>query len=84
MADAPTDRELDALRAIFTTREKRGFPPTRVELCVAIGVKKTSKFWAHTLVQSLKTKGLATEVDGRPGTLNLTQRGRDYVTGRAA
>lgn len=82
--EPPTDRELDAMRAIFTMREKRGFPPTLVELCTELGCSEASKYWAHTLVKSLRRKGLATAIDRRPGTLDLTQRGRDFLLGRAA
>lgn len=84
MAEAPTDREIDAMRAIFATRAKRGFPPTRTEICAALKISTKSKRWAQDLVLGLKRKGLATEVEGRHGTLDLTQLGRDFLLGRAA
>lgn len=57
-----TEKQLDLLDAIIDFTEENGYPPTRVELAKAVGVKNANA--VNDMLKCLQAHGMITVVPG--------------------
>lgn len=69
----PTDRQLEVLRVIHESIRERGYPPTRVEIAVAMGIASTKGVTDHLC--ALEQKGLITRAYDRSRAITITSAG---------
>ena len=67
-------RQLEILRYIYDTVERRGFPPTVREICAAVKLSSTSTVHGH--LARLERKGLLIKDATKPRALEITDEGK--------
>jgi repressor LexA len=77
-----TPRQVEILRLIETHVEESGFPPTRAEICTAMGFSSPNA--AETHLRALERKGVIEMTSGASRGIRLTQQATLPVIGRVA
>ena len=67
-------KQLEILRYIYDTVERRGFPPTVREICAAVKLSSTSTVHGH--LARLERKGLLIKDATKPRALEITDEGK--------
>ena len=67
-------KQLEILRYIYDTVERRGFPPTVREICAAVKLSSTST--VHDHLARLERKGLLIKDATKPRALEITDEGK--------
>ena len=67
-----TARQVEILRMIETHVEESGFPPTRAEICTAMGFSSPNA--AETHLRALERKGAIEMTSGASRGIRLTQQ----------
>lgn len=67
-------KQLEILRYIYDTVERRGFPPTVREICAAVKLSSTSTVHGH--LARLERKGLLIKDATKPRALEITNEGK--------
>lgn len=67
-------KQLEILRYIYDTVERRGFPPTVREICAAVKLSSTSTVHGH--LARLERKGLLVKDATKPRALEITADGK--------
>ena len=67
-------KQLEILRYIYNTVERRGFPPTVREICAAVKLSSTSTVHGH--LARLERKGLLIKDATKPRALEITDEGK--------
>ena len=70
-------KQLEILRYIYDTVERRGFPPTVREICAAVKLSSTSTVHGH--LARLERKGLLIKDATKPRALEITDEGRNEL-----
>lgn len=70
-------KQLEILRYIYDTVEKRGFPPTVREICAAVGLSSTSTVHGH--LSRLERKGFLIKDATKPRALEITAEGKNEL-----
>lgn len=77
-----TPRQIEILRLIETHVEESGFPPTRAEICAAMGFSSPNA--AETHLRALERKGVIEMTSGASRGIRLKQASTLPVVGRVA
>ena len=77
-----TPRQVEILRLIETHVEESGFPPTRAEICAAMGFSSPNA--AETHLRALERKGVIEMTSGASRGIRLKQASTLPVVGRVA
>ena len=77
-----TPRQVEILRLIETHVEESGFPPTRAEICAAMGFSSPNA--AETHLRALERKGVIEMTSGASRGIRLKQASTLPVIGRVA
>src|SRR3990167_3691192 len=77
-----TPRQVEILRLIEAHVEDSGFPPTRAEICSAMGFSSPNA--AETHLRALERKGVIEMTSGASRGIRLTQQSTMPVIGRVA
>ncbi len=77
-----TPRQIEILRLIETHVEESGFPPTRAEICAAMGFSSPNA--AETHLRALERKGVIEMTSGASRGIRLKQSSTLPVVGRVA
>lgn len=77
-----TPRQVEILRLIEAHVEESGFPPTRAEICSAMGFSSPNA--AETHLRALERKGVIEMTSGASRGIRLTQQSTLPVVGRVA
>jgi repressor LexA len=77
-----TPRQIEILRLIETHVEESGFPPTRAEICTAMGFSSPNA--AETHLRALERKGVIEMTSGASRGIRLKQPSTLPVVGRVA
>jgi hypothetical protein len=72
-----TVKDVHTLRAIYTFRQRTGYPPSYAELCSLLNVK--SKSVIEYRLRTLEERGLITYEPRRARTVGLTARGKRVI-----
>lgn len=70
-------RQIQILRFIYETVEKRGFPPTVREICSAVNLLSTSTVHGH--ISRLQRRGLLIKDATKPRALEVTEAGKKLL-----
>ena len=74
MTNKQSSKQLQILRYIYDTVEKRGFPPTVREICQGVELSSTSTVHGH--LSRLERKGLIVKDATKPRALEITEEGK--------
>lgn len=74
MTNKQSSKQLQVLRYIYDTVEKRGFPPTVREICQGVELSSTSTVHGH--LSRLERKGLIVKDATKPRALEITEEGK--------
>lgn len=77
-----TPRQVEILRLIETHVEESGFPPTRAEICAAMGFSSPNA--AETHLRALERKGVIEMTSGASRGIRLKQSSTLPIVGRVA
>ncbi|BDR60648.1 transcriptional repressor LexA [Lactobacillus xylocopicola] len=72
-----TNKQLEILRYIYDTVQKRGFPPTVREICEGVNLSSTSTVHGH--LSRLERKGLIVKDATKPRALEITEEGKQAL-----
>lgn len=77
MTSKQNSKQLQILRYIYDTVEKRGFPPTVREICQGVELSSTSTVHGH--LSRLERKGLIVKDATKPRALEITEEGKKTI-----
>ena len=77
MTNKQSSKQLQILRYIYDTVEKRGFPPTVREICQGVELSSTSTVHGH--LSRLERKGLIVKDATKPRALEITEEGKNAL-----
>lgn len=77
MTNKQSSKQLQILRYIYETVEKRGFPPTVREICQGVQLSSTSTVHGH--LSRLERKGLIVKDATKPRALEITEEGKKAI-----
>lgn len=77
MTSKQNSKQLQILRYIYDTVEKRGFPPTVREICQGVELSSTSTVHGH--LSRLERKGLIVKDATKPRALEITEEGKKAI-----
>lgn len=77
MTNKQSSKQLQILRYIYDTVEKRGFPPTVREICQGVQLSSTSTVHGH--LSRLERKGLIVKDATKPRALEITEEGKKAI-----
>lgn len=77
MTNKQSSKQLQILRYIYDTVEKRGFPPTVREICQGVQLSSTSTVHGH--LSRLERKGLIVKDATKPRALEITDEGKKAI-----
>lgn len=77
MTNKQSSKQLQILRYIYDTVEKRGFPPTVREICQGVQLSSTSTVHGH--LSRLERKGLILKDATKPRALEITEKGKKAI-----
>lgn len=77
MTNKQSSKQLQILRYIYDTVEKRGFPPTVREICQGVQLSSTSTVHGH--LSRLERKGLILKDATKPRALEITEEGKKAI-----
>lgn len=77
MTNKQSSKQLQILRYIYDTVEKRGFPPTVREICQGVQLSSTSTVHGH--LSRLERKGLIIKDATKPRALEVTDEGKKAI-----
>lgn len=77
MTNKQSSKQLQILRYIYDTVEKRGFPPTVREICQGVQLSSTSTVHGH--LSRLERKGLIVKDATKPRALEVTEEGKKAI-----
>ncbi|QYN56774.1 transcriptional repressor LexA [Lactobacillus panisapium] len=77
MTNKQSSKQLQILRYIYDTVEKRGFPPTVREICQGVQFSSTSTVHGH--LSRLERKGLIVKDATKPRALEITDEGKKAI-----
>ena len=77
MTNKQSSKQLQILRYIYDTVEKRGFPPTVREICQGVQLSSTSTVHGH--LSRLERKGLIVKDATKPRALEITEKGKKAI-----
>lgn len=77
MTNKQSSKQLQILRYIYDTVEKRRFPPTVREICQGVQLSSTSTVHGH--LSRLERKGLIVKDATKPRALEVTEEGKKAI-----
>lgn len=77
MTTKQSSKQLQILRYIYDTVEKRGFPPTVREICQGVQLSSTSTVHGH--LSRLERRGLLVKDATKPRALEITDEGKRAI-----